>query len=465
MLGESDERPPKPAKPKDLETPGLVYRERKDGRILLWSPRSDLVARGLYPKTTRRLWPPSGANPTPPEPTREEWEEISARCERHQVEMLRSTRIPIERTDPKFIFDGTIKSLSRLYQTHDKSKFKKLRYQVQVDYARRLRVIEETIGEVRVPLITFLDLMRWYEEFAAPHDGGRPKKATARLMLKILKQIFLFGTLALPETSGCAKVVEIMRNLAEQRTFASGRRQRKEYVTYPQAVQHCEASHREGFDSIALAQAFMFECGMRPKDVIGEWVPTSEPGVTDVFNGQSKWLMGARWEEVDENFVWKHRLSKSVPREGIMDPETGKTELFDLREFQLVRSELERIAPLHRSNFPGKGPIIVSESTGLPWSASRFRDRWREIARKADIPDNVQNRDSRAGAATEADPLVRRDKVQRMLGHSREETTAGYQRESMEIRTEIARARKAHRERVANGIANDSERRSKKSIG
>jgi len=155
------------------------------------------VARGLYPKTTRRLWPPSGANPTPPEPTREEWEEISARCERHQVEMLRSTRIPIERTDPKFIFDGTIKSLSRLYQTHDKSKFKKLRYQVQVDYARRLRVIEETIGEVRVPLITFLDLMRWYEEFAAPHDGGRPKKATARLMLKILKQIFLFGTLVL----------------------------------------------------------------------------------------------------------------------------------------------------------------------------------------------------------------------------------------------------------------------------
>ena len=173
----------------------------------------------------------------------------------------------------------------KLYPTHDKSKFKKLRHGVQVDYARRLRVIEETIGEVRVGRITLLDLIRWHEEFAAPHDGGRPKKATAGLMLKILKQVFLFGKLALPETSGCAKVVEIMRDMAVQRTFASGRRQRKEYLTYQQAEQHCAASHREGFASIALAQAFMIECGMRQKDMIGEWVPRSEPGVTDVFSG------------------------------------------------------------------------------------------------------------------------------------------------------------------------------------
>ncbi len=456
----------KPVKPKGLETPGMGWRPRKDGWMALWSPRSDLVARGLYPKTTRRLWPPSGANPTPSEPTREEWEEISARCERYQVEMLRSTRIPIERIDPKFIFDGTRKSVIRLYQTHDKSKFKKLRYQVQVDYARRLRVMEETIGEVLVALTTWLDLLRWYDEFAAPHDGGRPKKATARLMLKILKQVALFGKLALPETSGCAKVVENLRDLAEQRALASGRRQRKEYLTHPQALQHCEVAHREGFDSMALAQAIMFECGMRPKDVIGEWVPTSEPGVTPVCNGGSKWLMGARWEEVDENFIWTHRLSKSVTREGIMDPEEGKTELYELLEFPLVQSELRRIAPLHRSNFPASGPIIVSESTGLPWSASRFRDRWREIARKAGIPDNVQNRDSRAGAATEADRTdAPREKVKRMLGHSREETTAGYQRESMQIRTEIARARAERRERVANGIANDRERHSKKSTG
>src|SRR5262249_11414843 len=82
-------------------------------------------------------------------------------------------------------------------------------------------------------------------------------------------------------------------------------------------------------------------------------------------------------------------------------------------------------------------------------------------------PDNIQNRDSRAGAATEADSIteVPREKVKRMLGHSKEETTAIYQRESMHIRTEIARGRAELRERVANGLANDRERRSKKSTG
>jgi hypothetical protein len=52
-----------------------------------------------------------------------------------------------------------------------------------------------------------------------------------------------------------------------------------------------------------------------------------------------------------------------------------------------------------------------------------------------------------------------------MLGHCKEETTAGYQREGMRIRTEIVRARKAFRERDANGVANDRERRSTKSTG
>jgi hypothetical protein len=87
MVSESG-GPAKPVKPKGLETPGLVWRPRTDGWIALWSPRSDLVARGLYPKRTHRLWPRSGTALTPPEPTREEWEEISSRCERYQFEML-----------------------------------------------------------------------------------------------------------------------------------------------------------------------------------------------------------------------------------------------------------------------------------------------------------------------------------------------------------------------------------------
>jgi hypothetical protein len=118
-----------------------------------------------------------------------------------------------------------------------------------------------------------------------------------------------------------------------------------------------------------IDRAGMFDLGMRQKDMIGEWVPRSEPGVTDVFSGGSKWLMSARWEEIDEQFVWKHRLSKSVTREGIMELETGKTELFETLEFP---------------------PSCQRAHPGRPFC--RFRDRSRKIARaRAEHRERVAN--------------------------------------------------------------------------
>jgi len=45
---------------------------------------------------------------------------------------------------------------------------------------------------------------------------------------------------------------------------------------------------------------------------------------------------------------------------------------------------------------------------------------------------------------------VPREKVKRILGHSREETTAGYQRADREIGSEIAKARAANRPRTGS---------------
>lgn len=455
-------KPAKPVPPENLLLPGLTWRPRKDRWILSWSPRSDLVAKG-YPSRVWRLWP-RGETPTQQlEPSPQEWEHISHWCCHYQAE----TRKWLDnRTEPSALFDGTITSLIRLYQTDPDSPYKTLRWSTQVDYARDLRSLEQAIGDVRVARITFRDIKRWREKF---ETRG---KATATVLMKMLKIVMLFAKIALPEEPACARVIEIMRDMAEARVFSGGRRKRAEFMTYAQARLLCEVARREGFPSIALAQAFMFELGIRQKDMIGEWVPRSEPGVTDVISGVSKWLMGARWDEIDEHFVWTHRLSKSVRRDGIMDTEAGKIEKFDLMAFPLVKAELfsapayaNARAPatatafaigyavatadafananvIYRSDFPASGPVIVNERTWLPWSSSRFRERWRQLAHMAGIPANVQNRDSRAGAATEADLAgVPREKVKRQLGHSNEATTAGYQRESMAIRSEIARAR------------------------
>jgi plasmid stabilization system protein ParE len=151
-----------------------------------------------------------------------------------------------------------------------------------------------------------------------------------------------------------------------QRTFASDRRQRKEIPDL-----RTSTATLRGFPPrrLWIDRAGMFDLGMRQKDMIGEWVPRSEPGVTDVFSGGSKWLMSARWEEIDEQFVWKHRLSKSVTREGIMELETGKTELFETLEFP---------------------PSCQRAHPGRPFC--RFRDRSRKIARaRAEHRERVAN--------------------------------------------------------------------------
>ena len=373
-----------------------------------------------------------------PEPSPEEWEGISAWCVRYQAEMLLWANGGAE-TDPASIFDGTIKSLSRFYQTDKDSPFKTLRYKSRLRYANRLEIIETALGSVRVLSITFRDLKRWYEEFAA-----RRMLPRAYDLIVQLKLLFRFGKLALPKSSGCADVCAIL----EEMEFAGGQRRRKEYLTYVQAKLVCDAAHGRKRPSIALTQAFMIECGLRQKDMIGEWVPLTEPGVTDVFSGPRKWLMGARWEEIDANFVWKHRLSKSVKGQAaIMDADAGQTEEFDLLAFPLVKAELERIAPLDRANFPASGPIIVYEKTGRPWCTSEFRRQWRLCAKSAGIPSDVQNRDSRPGAATEAELAgAPPDTVRRLLGHARGETTEIYRRGNREVRSNIAKLRAEKRQ-------------------
>jgi hypothetical protein len=155
--------------------------------------------------------------------------------------------------------------------------------------------------------------------------------------------------------------------------FRGGKGQRQEILTYQQATLICNEAQRRRLSSIALAQAMQTECGLRQKDLIGEWVPRSATGVTDISWGPSKWLMGARWEEVDENFIWRHRLSKSAKgNQAIMNADLGKVEEYDLRAFPLVVAQLQRtgaVVDLRRADFPASGPMIIcvpDDRGGIP---------------------------------------------------------------------------------------------------
>jgi hypothetical protein len=109
-------KPTKPKVPADLSAPGLIYRLRQRGWVLSWSPRSDLMERGYQGKTVR-LWPSDRVPPQQSEPTRAEWEVISAWCVRYHAEQLLWARGGVE-DDPRSLFDGMIGSLIIVASRH-----------------------------------------------------------------------------------------------------------------------------------------------------------------------------------------------------------------------------------------------------------------------------------------------------------------------------------------------------------
>jgi hypothetical protein len=426
----------KPKPPADLKVLGLIYRRRRKGWEMWWAPRSDLRKRG-YQGQMARLWGPKLG-----EPSRAEWEAVSAWCHRHNAEQLLWARGG-EDGDPKSVFDGTIARLIKVYQTHPKSPYQKLRHDSQIQYTSALIALERAIGKVRVKHITFDDISDWQDRLAG---DGRPMKARAAGLIGQLKRLVVFGALVLPKEAGCHDVCDIFNKMAEAKLMGTHRRQRKSYMTAAQARLLRAKAHEMGHHSIALEQAIAFELGVRQTDVIGQWVPRADPGVTDVYAGPRKWLLGMRWEDIDENMTLTHRLSKSLRgKDAVMDPEAGKTKAWDLREHPMIMDELRRIAgktEFTRADLPARGPLIVRESTWRPWVRGEFRYYWRLVARAAGLPDALQNRDSRPGAATEADLAgADKDKVRRGLGHSKGETTDGYLRDDMEVNRELARRR------------------------
>jgi hypothetical protein len=204
--------------------------------------------------------------------------------------------------------------------------------------------------------------------------------------------------------------------------------------------------------SVGMAQAFQFECIFRQKDIIGEWVPETEPGESDTWRikkkkGHQKWLRGIRWEEIGADLVLRHITSKKQ-----------KPIEVDLKNAPLVVAELQRIDPgsiwfdeagaanVDRSRLPDTGPVIRWEVTGRPYDAAAFRREWRMVADAVGVPKSIKNMDSRAGAITEATtagaPI---EHVKHAATHSDISQTQHYARGTTEKIASVQKARNAHR--------------------
>lgn len=416
--------------PKIEGAPGLVWKPRKIGWEARWAAQKNLVKRGFVPKSLR-IW--KG-------PITELNEVVIAFIQDRSTAMQNEMHVwgrggtP---TEPK-AFDGTISSLIGSYTTDPASPWNapppdNLRYVTKENYRSLMGRLEKDCGSERVKDIKARNIKILHQQWAA---GG--KLPMGHSMVTMLRTLVNFGASML-EDEDCERLSVILHRMK----FKMGK-PRTATMTPKQIATICElARARPNERSIGLAQAIQFECTWRQKDVIGEWVPVSEYGLSDVIAGNKKWMRGIRWEEIDANLVVKHVTSKKL-----------KEVTIDLKNAPMVLVELEAIYPgcivrhrtahpltkavtvhieVRRDVLPASGPVIVSEITGGPYENTNFRRQWRAIATLAGVPADVRQMDTRATAITEAFQAgVRPDAVRKSATHSNENMTGRYNRRDTE---------------------------------
>src|SRR5262245_7600255 len=408
--------------PRVENAPGIAWRKLKGGWEARWRPRHDLVLRGL-PMKQVRLWLGWDASDV-----EKKW--LSDVCTALQSEMLVWSRgnLPCVGT-----FDGTINGLITLYRADPDSTYRKLRYGTRVNYDNVMdRIaqnkwidengVERVIGEMDIRDIKARTVLRWHELWSA---GG--KLHMGHRAIGMLRTIINYGATFL-EDAECERVSSKLHGMR----FPQGK-PRGQIITADQVVAVRAKAHELGRHSIALAQAFQFELMLRQRDVIGEWMPISEPVPSAITDGNAKWARGLRWNEIDANLILRHVTSKRQ-----------KEIIVDLRKAPMVMEELELVQKMHE--LPSDGPVIVYERTGRPYIAHQFRHAWRTVADATGIPRDVRNMDSRAGAISEAtDAGADLEHVRHAATHSDIAMTQRYSRAGEEKTAKVMELRAANR--------------------
>jgi hypothetical protein len=394
-------------KPQIQAAPGLAWRPRKNGWAAVWLCRQDHASNGFKPSThqigvfTNDL-------------TEADLILIRSTCARLQDEMY-----AFGNKQPK-VFAGTVRDLINAYQTDPDSRYLGMSYDGRRHTDALLKRIDKLIGTTKLSAMCARDIKRLYENIRYP-DGkeGRDIKTTAHAAMTAIRMAFSFGVIYEIDPN-CIRLKTILSEMK----FAKGGA-RSEAMTFRQCEDVIAAAHAAGLPSIALAQALQFDLRARQRDVIGQWVPVSEPGISviDPYHAR-KWLRGLRWEEISNAMFLSHPASK-----------TGKPIERDLTLYPMIMAELAKIPAERRS-----GPIVVCELTGRPWKQNNFRNHWRTIATAAGIPKGVWNMDSRAGGITETIEATggNLEAARKEADHSDQAQTAKYSRRKQKSNADTA---------------------------
>jgi len=394
-----------------IDAPGLKKKKNKDGSVReYWMARADIVSRGFRPSSVRLHYPD----------TDEGRNQLAARCHILQAEMLAWSSRGGQASPA---FDGTLKSLSKLFQTDVDSPYLGMKWNSRKNVTQSLVIIEKTVGDRNIGKLLGTDFKRWHREWGSPIDAESPARPwRAKHTMDVTRQLVSYGvTLGYED---CFRADTILGKIRFKTPPAR---------TSIMTADHVEAirivAHATGWPSVALATVLQFSLAFRQKDVIGEWEPVehAEGGIT---HKGTRWANGLVWSDIDENWILRKKHIK-----------TGIPVEHDLALHPALMEELEKTPADKRI-----GPVIVSDKTGEPYKFRNFTQRWRKLANTAGVPSTVWNMDARAGAITEAYSYgATETDVMKTAGHLNRQTSSRYNRSTIEQTSRVATMRQVKR--------------------
>ncbi len=271
---------------------------------------------------------------------------------------------------------GTVSLLIDRYLNDKESPFHGLRFRTRQHYESLIKRINEDLGEQKLADLETEDFERVYDEWIerSAARGRGDGIAMAHGTITMLRTLVNYGT-------GFADNAEFLRlsHVLHRIRFKTIKPSKKEELSDDHVDALGNEAHKNKWHSLALAQTIQFYAGLQQRDVIGEWVPVAEPGMSVVHDGEDKWLRGLRWEEIDKDWILTHVTSK-------------KNEEIKIRlsDYPKVMAEFSRMGPRQWS-----GPVIINEDTKLPYVAWEFRRRWRILAKAIGLPAHIKNMNSR----------------------------------------------------------------------
>ncbi|MGH1569444.1 hypothetical protein ACRAWG_00720 [Methylobacterium sp. P31] len=186
--------------PSKLNAPGYKRRRNPSGTSRGYWCATHEARKAGYPTSTV----PIRDSPDDPEGRRR----IEAICQRQQADML---LFMANRGRAVVRFDGTIRDLSRRYQTDPASPFQRLKHNSQRADFYVLRLLEKSVGNRQILAIKIGDVQRWYDVAKRPARPGGPERVRkAWGLIKKLRELCAYGVMA--ELPGCERLYTILRH-------------------------------------------------------------------------------------------------------------------------------------------------------------------------------------------------------------------------------------------------------------